>query len=78
MLSDKFMRFNFEAEPKSSRYSYRSISITCTYKPSCEQGMTGNRSGHLLRPDIGFFGNYSPRQMPRQIPRQILVPICLD
>src|SRR6218665_1159644 len=25
MFPEKFMRFNFEAEPKSSRYSYRSI-----------------------------------------------------
>jgi len=36
MFPEKFMWFNFEAEPKSSRYSYRSISITCIYKPSCE------------------------------------------
>src|SRR6218665_243705 len=42
--------------------------------------MTGNRSGHLLRPDIRISETIrlGPRQILRQIPRQISVPICLD
>jgi|SRR6218665_2039025 len=36
--------------------------------------MTGNRSGHLLRLDIRFFGTIRLGKIPRQIP----VPICLD
>src|SRR6218665_2343120 len=42
--------------------------------------MTGNRSGHLLRPDIRISETIrlGHGQILRQIPRQISVPICLD
>src|SRR6218665_1983520 len=58
MFPEKFMRFNFEAEPKFSRYNYRSISLHVFTNPVVRHDFgaplkhkSGIDSWILLHPD---------------------------